>query len=426
MESKKKITSYLPWIGLIVLTLGLMILFKLTDQGYDTLKSKGENILAKYTKGLSPLYSKTDLSDEDVFNFALYNKLPIDKENKKVLSLESDSYKNEKLQVLTTESNFDTDNYNSFKEKLRLNEKESDRIDSLLRSYKNDLYATILQSEEDVVAIDPKIAMLHKALSSEIYDFAINRMNSSNDAGSDKQIVSNYAKEFKENHNSEKVGIPKEFIVLTPDTAFSSRRLAEVDFGGDEKLMAEKFKPAKINSDFPNAPVVINDFDEYYEINPIPDEDFHYWTDSSLKKLVIPSAFYNASYNMDFDSLHFNFENLAAELDKINFTFGNTKNGFKFSIKTQDKEKIDEVNIDFDVSNLGSFINNTIQLALESSNENDWEKFGQKMDSLSEVISDIENDSAAIIKLKMLSKELKKKQKESELKSKDPSSNDNN
>jgi hypothetical protein len=102
-QSKKKKTvstkTYLPWVGLIVLTIILMVIFKFTEQGYSDIQEKGENILAQYTRNLSPLYSKTDLTDEDVFNFALYNKLPIDKRNKKILSLESNSYGNEELEI---------------------------------------------------------------------------------------------------------------------------------------------------------------------------------------------------------------------------------------------------------------------------------------------------------------------------------------
>ena len=69
--------------------------------------------------------------------------------------------------------------------------------------------------------------------------------------------------------------------------------------------------------------------------------------------------------------------------------------------------KEEGLEIDFNFDNLGEFISNTISAAASRSPE-EWEKFGAKMDSLGQVLSTMENDSSAIIKLKKLSEQLKK------------------
>jgi hypothetical protein len=411
-QSKKKKTvstkTYLPWVGLIVLTIILMVIFKFTEQGYSDIQEKGENILAQYTRNLSPLYSKTDLTDEDVFNFALYNKLPIDKRNKKILSLESNSYGNEELEILKTESDFDTENYIEFKTQLALDANQEEEIDSLVNSYKNDIYATILQNEEEVIAIDPKISLLHKALSAEIYDFALNRIRESKSEDKTSQFASAIpSRNMQKKFNREKVDMPQEFIVLTPDTVFSSKFTSDPAAKSEDSRIVSQFNPATDVFNSSKEAVIIDDFNDYYTVTPIPEFNFHFSYDSTNKKLVIPSELFTNTYDLVYDSLQLNLENLSSELESMNFNFGTSENGFNFSFNNKEES----VNLDFDISNLGDFINQTIQMSLSASMDNDWEKFGHKMDSLAQVISDLENDSAAIIKLKMLSKELEKRKK---------------
>ncbi len=422
----KKILKYIPWAGLLVLTAGLMIIFKLTDQGYNSLQTQGENILSKYTESLSPLFSKTRLTDEDVFNFALYNKLPLDKENKKILNIESDSYGNENINVISTESDFDTKNYNLFKDKLRLTNEEQLIIDSLIKSYKNDLYAAILQSEKDVVAIDPKIGLLRKSLSAEIYEFALNKVNTEKGKTTQKILAENYNDRFADDLNTEKIKLPKEFIVLAPDTVFSTKVASAASTNAAEAQMLEKFNADVYVSTEVQPPVLLTEFPDIYETIPIPDFDFHYATDSISKKLIIPSELFSRAFYDAYDSLEFKLDNLSDELNRMDIEFGTSENTFNFSISTETESELSELKLDLDFNNLGKFIGNTIEMALQSASDQDWEKFGYKMDSLSQVIADFENDSAAIIKLKMLSEELKKRKKNNATKSKDSGLKNNN
>jgi hypothetical protein len=426
-KNKKRISSYLPWISLIILTIALMVIFKLTDQGYDKLQTHGGNLLAEYTKGLRPLYSKTEITNEDVFNFALYDKIPLDKQKKKILNLKSDSYGIEKIQVVNTDSDFNTNNYNSFKQKLELNSDEEATIDSVLETYKNNIYATVLQSDDNnVVAVAPKLSLLHKALSADIYSFAIDKVNKSDGNKTIFTSKPTIIKKFSDDVNKKQAEAPEEYFILTPDTAFSSKAFASKDADEKKIRFAEKINPnVKVLPEV-GSPVVINDFDSFYELNPIPESEFYYSSDSSLKKLIIPSSLFSSSFDLAYDSLQNKLDLLTNEFNKINMKFDSNENGFNFSLRKRNEDFVDEVNLEFDFGNLSSFITNTLEIALASESEKDWEKFAQKMDSLSQAVSDFENDSAAIIKLKMLSKELKKRKQDEVTNQKKSSQKNNN
>ena len=103
-----------------MITLVLMVYFKLSQTGFDTFQSTSKNLIADYAKNLSPLFTKSEITNEDVFNFALYKELPVDKENKKLLKIESDNYGNDKFEVIENSELNQTKNYEVFKEKLEL------------------------------------------------------------------------------------------------------------------------------------------------------------------------------------------------------------------------------------------------------------------------------------------------------------------
>ena len=103
------IKKFLPYIFLLLLTLVLMFFFKHHKQEISRMLEEGKNnIVSFYTSNLKPLFTQTQISEEDLFNFALYKSLPLDKDKNKVLVLSNDNLGNReyviKSEAITSET----------------------------------------------------------------------------------------------------------------------------------------------------------------------------------------------------------------------------------------------------------------------------------------------------------------------------------
>ena len=402
-----KLKSFAPWIGLTALTLVLMIYFKLSEQGYSTLKSHGENLIDKYAGNLSPLFVNSELNEEDIFNFALYDKLPIDKKENRILKLESDLYGNDNYTISMQDTIPASNNLDHYKYRLGLSSREENDIDSILNGYKEDLYSSILLADRNSVAIDPKISLLHKAIGADIYKFALDK-KSALETGKNNynDLVTNRDKLIaglrKDSENK-----PDDFIFITPDTVFSHK------FKIDKKEFAENldsFEAAKKEKEAPLPKtykfLTQAKTDEVNKaITTASNVDFAF--DAKSQKLTIPStAFINESLP-NYDSLKWSLDNLSEDLENFKFALSSSENGLKLMFGGDKGNVRENVEINFNFDKLGEFIAKTVSAATEASSA-DWEKFGSKMDSLSNTLSALEQDSTAFIQLKKVSEEIKK------------------
>lgn len=409
-NNSKKFKNIAPWAALIILTLVLMVFFKLSEQGYSNLKVKGENLIAKYGENLSPFFVNSELTNEDVFNFALYNNLPIDKSKNKVLSIESDSYGNENYVISEIDSLPKTNNYDLYKLKLGLSGSEKNKIDSILDHYIEDLYASILVSDNQTIALDPKISLIQKAIGTDIYKFALQKKTESNSAGEKNYAVRN--KDKLANAIKDKENKPAEnYIFFAPDTVF------RYDFAVNKKKMTEEIKSLEKESgqnrkklDWMRDVISKKDLPDF-ALNKLPEDEYNYQFDSNWQKLTLPASYYFDNKLLDYDSLKWSLDNLADDISSFQFGLKGYEKGLKIFVESNDGNKLENVEIDFNFENLGDFISNTISAATSASPE-DWEKFGAEMDSLSKSFSDLENDSTAFIRLKKATEELKKAQKQ--------------
>ncbi len=408
---KRRFKNFAPWIGLGILTVGLMIFFKFSEQGYSDLQVKGNNLLAKYTENLSPLYATSELSNEDVFNFALYNNLPIDKDKNRMFTIESDSYGNENYVVAELDSLPATKNLELYKNKLGLNSTERESIDSILNNYKEDLYSSILLADNQSIALAPKIALLQKAIGTDIYEFALRKKQST---GSGKSKV-NYAVDNKEKIVSSlrQAGTddsPEEFIFMTPDTVFSH------DFAINKRKLNESLKQFEaqkkstgVQSDWSRG-ILSDQNPSAFAYTKIPEDQYSYQFDSNYYKLTLPVNEFLNENSLDYDSLKWGLENLAKDFASFQFALSGYEKGIKMMIEANDGLDKENVEIQFNFENLGDFIGKTVSAAMTTDPE-EWEKFGKQMDSLSKALSTFENDSAAFIQIKQAAEKIKNSKK---------------
>lgn len=229
MDNLKKIDikKYIPGALLVLLTIFLMIYFKFGFKGLDNLLDSGkENIESFITDNLRPLFYNTQLTNEDVFNFALFSNLPVNKETNEIVKIEDAGEGKETLTIQKADLKENTNNYESFKELAKLNENQKIKLDSIINSHKTNLYSAVfVDNKEKSYAIDKKLPDIRKAIIADIYAFAENiKKESSNAVFTSYDTNINRLNNFVSTVNKDKVS---SFLVFGKDTVFSTS--CEVD-----------------------------------------------------------------------------------------------------------------------------------------------------------------------------------------------------
>lgn len=163
--SKENLRKWLPALLLLVLTVVLMISFKNKRLNLGSLLEEGKTNLASfYTQNMKPLFFRTEITNSDVFDFALRKNIYLDKEQKKVLKLET-APSGEEFFTLQNSNSLETKSYYlNFVSRLDLSQKEKEELDSILSSYKNDIYLSVLYNDKNTLAVDPNISILRQAI----------------------------------------------------------------------------------------------------------------------------------------------------------------------------------------------------------------------------------------------------------------------
>jgi len=412
MENKGKknfelLKKWMPIAGIVILTAALMIYFKTTNVGYVSIQNAGREIVAEYMQNLKPVYSRTKLTKEDLVNFALYENLPLDKENNTVLQIKSDNMGKENYIIKSAAINPKTNNYERFVKKLQLSEKEIAIFDSILNVYNENLYASVLYNENNTIAVDPNLPILQKAMSTDIYEFLRTRIY-------DKakiELPENYATLNRHKirlvlDNNQKLP-EKDFIFIAPDTVFEHNYKSTFD--GYLAAVSE-----------PNPAALPEPVDEQIEENQdlaasidirtpiIKIENFeltgknsHYNIDSNYYVVPIPEKYYSIEGLPDFDSLRISLDSLEADLNSFSLNFDFDHEGsFHMDISDlRNEDSLRTFNLEFNLKNLTSFISETIEAA-EKYDDSDWEKFGLKVDSLARSMDVVKVDSLKLIRIK--------------------------
>ena len=167
--------KYSFYIGVGCLTIILVIIFR--EKKFNVFFEEGKQSLASfYTQNLKPLIYTNEITNEDVFNFAMFNSLPVNKKENKLLLIAQDGEGNNSISIHTSEYKEDTGNYQKFIKYLELGDNEKRQFDSLLSFYKARIYSTILSDDKNTIAVNQKIPLMHSLLYADILNFA-NRTN---------------------------------------------------------------------------------------------------------------------------------------------------------------------------------------------------------------------------------------------------------
>ncbi len=349
---ENKVKQKVTILGLIFLTIGLMILFKENSQNIGIIPQQAFNY---YADNLKPLFDKTKITEEDIFNFAVYNNLPIDTRNGKVLQLTLQGNDNAVINYKSAIIN-STNNYSKFVSTLNLSNNEKEKLDSILLSYSDKINKSILIDDNNAVAVDPNIVILREAL---VYD--INNFLTKNNTIKSVKIFEpnkfdnsaiNVFTNVKQNINDNKL---REFIFFTPDTVIN------ISYGINGNLNNKNTKPKIIIENKGAKAIIINENDKLVEVK-IP----------NLPKV-------------------------------INIKIPNNKEITNLGLDSVISNKINK-SLNFNYKDIDAIVNSNVKRNIENSKT--WAQFGLKADSLGKNINIIVQNDSTIDMIK-LSKELK-------------------
>ncbi len=221
---KFKFKKWVPVVILSVLTVGLMILLKFNPHLINNLiETQKSNISGFYKENLQPLLYTADLTNEDIYNFAMFQQLPLDSSKQQVLKFGYDPQGREFFEIKKLDHVNNTqpaDNLQKFVSALNLNLSETDQIDSIIESYSDELSSLILVNDKNSVAINPSLWNTRNAILADIISFA-----QTHAPENFKKIVPAHETNFNLSSISEWVNESKKikddrYIFITPDSIF--------------------------------------------------------------------------------------------------------------------------------------------------------------------------------------------------------------
>ncbi len=217
-----RIKKWLPAVSFSAIAVALIFVLSINPQLIKNLIEQQKGNLADFYKSnLKPLLYAANLSSEDIFNFALNEELPLDPSNSQILKLSYDQTGKEYFEIKQNTENKSKDNLINFVNALELSEFEKNQMDSLLSEYSEKISSQILVSDKNAIAINPNIWNLRKAVLADIIAFAKKHGNETFQklAPVDKIPLSDKNIVWLEKVKTES---PKDFIIISPDTVFST------------------------------------------------------------------------------------------------------------------------------------------------------------------------------------------------------------
>lgn len=127
---------------------------------------------ASIVDGLRPILASNILSKEDVFNFALYQTLPIDSQREQVLKLGMNDDGGEYITIRKVKKPLSQTNLRRFKDALTLNKRDEKRLDSMLQTYLETLAKDALLSRGNTMALNAGLWNYNRALVADVLAFA--------------------------------------------------------------------------------------------------------------------------------------------------------------------------------------------------------------------------------------------------------------
>jgi hypothetical protein len=370
--SKLKMRKWAPVVGFSVLTVGLMLILKFNPGVLDKLvESQKTKIAGFYQQNLKPLLFAANLTNEDIFNFAFYKQLPLDKSNNQYIQLSTDSSGNEYFEIKKSNDVPASDNLSKFIAALNLNSQQKEQVDSIINVYAQELQSQILVNDKNTVAINPNLWNYNKALVADLYTFAAKtkskefaRILPAAYRTVDPTEVARAIREIKANKNDQ-------YIFIAPDTIFSEKYA--FDKAKFDKEMLELKKNLKnSNKELKNYSYNFNFSADSnltkgsIKIDSTWIKNFVVKIDSNFCKVQIPKIIISPPHLPDFDSIFSNLrlEELTERMKELTFDIpkGFPEKGGEFKMHLMDGDSLKTYKFNFNGINVDSIVRSSLKV----------------------------------------------------------------
>jgi hypothetical protein len=252
IEGQKNETSgikrWIPAAALAVVTIIIMIVLKFNPGILDKMwEDQKVAIAGFYKENLQPVLLAANLTNEDVFNFAFNNELPLDNTRQQYLLLGYDDSGKEFFEIRSSHQRVERESYNEFISAMNLDVEQKQIVDSIIGSYSKALESQVLVNEKNTIAINPNLWNLRKAIfadllvaSEKLNKTKFDRIVPAGITNAEKVIVINTLEKLKNTSGDQ-------YIFVTPDSIFSESY--QFDFKLYEKEMRELEKQIQINEE---------------------------------------------------------------------------------------------------------------------------------------------------------------------------------
>ncbi len=236
----EKFRKWIPAFSFTALAVVLMIFLKFNPNVIDRLvEQQKTNLAGFYQENLRPLFYASDLSNEDIFNFAFTKQLPLNKSNGQYLKLGYDPSGKEFFEIKTSVDGTDANNLEKFAAKLKLNSRQRQQVDSILESYTDDLQSQVLVNDKNTVAINPNLWNYNKAIVADIMSFA----RDANREEFNKIVPAGFTytnPDVRTIVNKMKAAGDNKYIFFSPDTIFTENYEFDAEKFKDEMATAKQ------------------------------------------------------------------------------------------------------------------------------------------------------------------------------------------
>ena len=221
-NESSKIKKWIPAGSLAVVTIIIMVVLKfnpgLIDRMWEDQKVAIEGF---YKENLHPVLVAANLSNEDIFNFAFNNELPLDNTRQQYLLLGYDDSGKEFFEIRNSDQKIKRQSYTEFITAMNLDAEQKEIVDSIIGSYSKALEGQILVNEKNTIAINQNLWNFRKAIfadllvaSEKLNKAKFDRIVPAGITDDEKVVVVNALEKLKNVSGDQ-------YIFVTPDSIFA-------------------------------------------------------------------------------------------------------------------------------------------------------------------------------------------------------------
>lgn len=362
---KKRIKKWFPVSGLVVLTLALMLVLKFNPEFLQNIvEEQKSNLAGFYKENLKPLLFAADLNNEDIFNFAFYNQLPLDNTKSQFLQLGSDTSGKEYFEIRTAGLENQNNNFEKFVETLNLNDFQKNKFDSIMNTYAEELQSQVLVNNKNTVAINQNLWNYRKAIAADILKFA--KLCDEKALHDVMPVLFRFGTpDIEKMVSSIKSAKDNEYIFFTPDTLF----VDTFDFDREEfqRDMEEFRKDVKRSMDDYNKDgaelkkqgVELRLDSAFANLKKAPkfEKNINVFIDSNLCRVHLNNIYFPRIQLPNMDSLEAMINEATKQVQAFSFTIPKLEKSiskFKYDVKAFPGDSIHSYNFDIQIPNMDS------------------------------------------------------------------------